>query len=98
MDLNKAIQSRKSVRKFTSRKPDWRDIIECVDAARHAPLAGGIPTLKFILVSNKEKIYIVSVVILGILFAMFIYHIVEEKIRPSGKIKKVGIRSIIKKR
>ena len=49
-------------------------------------------------VSNKEKIYIVSVVILGILFAMFIYHIVEEKIRPSGKIKRVGIRSIIKKR
>ena len=60
MDLNKAIQSRKSVRKFTSEKPDWRDIIECIDSARYAPLAGEIPTLKFILISDKEKIKMIS--------------------------------------
>ena len=56
MDLNKAIQSRTSVRKFSSKKPDWRDIIECIDAARYAPMAGGNYTLKFILVDEPEKI------------------------------------------
>jgi nitroreductase len=56
MDLNKAIQSRTSVRKFSSKKPDWRDIIECIDAARYAPMAGGNYTPKFILVDEPEKI------------------------------------------
>ncbi|MDP3987239.1 MAG: nitroreductase family protein [Nanoarchaeota archaeon] len=61
MDLDKAIQSRKSVRKFSSKKPDWRDIIECIDAARYAPIAGGSFALKFILVDDKEKIKKISV-------------------------------------
>ena len=56
MKLNEAIHSRKSVRKFKSKKPDWRDIIECIDAARYAPMAGNNYTLKFILVDDKEKI------------------------------------------
>lgn len=56
MDLDKAIQNRKSVRKFSSRKPDWRDIIECVDASRYAPAAAGNFISKFIVVSDKEKI------------------------------------------
>lgn len=56
MDLDKAIKSRKSVRKFTSKKPDWRDIIECIDAARFSPTAGSNFILKFVLVDNKEKI------------------------------------------
>ena len=56
MELNKAIQSRKSVRKFLSKKPDWRDIIDCIDSCRYAPMAGNNYTLKFILVSDKERI------------------------------------------
>ena len=56
MDLDKAIQSRSSAKKFSSKKPDWRDIIECIDAARYAPMAGGNYTLKFILVDDKEFI------------------------------------------
>ena len=60
MELNKAIQSRTSVRKFNSKKPDWRHIIECIDAARYAPIAGGIHALKFILVDNSEAIKKIS--------------------------------------
>ncbi len=60
MDLDKAIQSRKSVRKFKSKKPDWRDIIECIDAARYAPMAGNNYTIKFILIDDKEKIQKIS--------------------------------------
>ncbi len=56
MDLDKAIQSRKSVRKFTSRVPDWKKIVECIDAARYAPCAGNNFTTKFILVDDKEII------------------------------------------
>jgi nitroreductase len=56
MDLDKAIKQRKSVRKFSTKTPNWREIIECIDGARYAPMAGGLYTLKFILVDEKEKI------------------------------------------
>lgn len=57
MDLDKAIHNRHCTRKFNpKKKPDWRDIIECIDSARFAPMAGGNYTLKFIVVSDEEKI------------------------------------------
>jgi len=56
MDLDKAIQNRKSVRHYSDKKPNWRDIIECIDAARYAPTAGNIFPIRFIVVSDKEKI------------------------------------------
>ena len=56
MELDKAIKNRRSVRKFKSKKPDWRDIIECIDAMRYAPMAGDNFTLKFILVDDEKKI------------------------------------------
>jgi nitroreductase len=60
MDLSKAIRSRKSVKKFSTKKPDWRDIIECVDAARYAPMAGNNYSLKFIIIDDKETIEKIS--------------------------------------
>ncbi len=56
MELDKAIKSRHSVRNFGSKKPDWRDIVEAIDSARYAPMAGGNYTVKFILVDNPEVI------------------------------------------
>lgn len=56
MEIDKAIKERKSVRKFLSKKPDWRNIITAIDYARYAPMAGNIFSLKFILVDDKEKI------------------------------------------
>ncbi len=56
MELDKAITSRKSVKKFSKKKPDWRKIIEAIDMTRYAPMAGNFFSLKFILVSDKEKI------------------------------------------
>lgn len=56
MDLDKAIQSRKSIRKFQKKKPDWREILECIDACRYAPMAGGYFTPRFILINDKEII------------------------------------------
>ncbi len=56
MNLDKAINERASCRKFKTKKPNWKKIISAIEAATKAPLAGNIPTVKFILVSNKEKI------------------------------------------
>ena len=60
MELSKAIKQRKSVRHFSDKKPNWRDIIECIDAARFAPMAGNLFSLRFILVDDKEKIKKIS--------------------------------------
>ncbi len=56
MELNKVIQERHSTRKFSSKKPDWRTILECIDAVRFAPMAGNDCTVKFIFIDDKEKI------------------------------------------
>ena len=56
MELTKAIQSRHSTRKFKDKKPNWREIIECIDAMRYSPTAGNNSTLKIILVDDKNKI------------------------------------------
>lgn len=57
MDVEKAIKERHSVRSFkTKNKVSWKDVVKAVDAANYVPLAGNIQTLKFVLVSDREKI------------------------------------------
>ncbi|MGD9275590.1 MAG: nitroreductase family protein [Candidatus Pacearchaeota archaeon] len=56
MDLTKAIYKRRSVKKYSKKKPDWRDIVEAIDASRHAPMAGNNFSLKFIIIDDEEKI------------------------------------------
>lgn len=56
MQLKKAIEEFHNVKKFSQKKPDWRDIIECIDSARFAPMAGDNFTLKFILIDEKNSI------------------------------------------
>lgn len=56
MNLDKAITSRYSCKKFKNKKPDWRDIIECIDFCRYAPMAGNIFSLRFVIVDDKKKI------------------------------------------
>lgn len=56
MELDKAIQERKSVRHFSNKKPNWRTIIECIDAVRFAPMAGNTFSLRFIVVDDEKKI------------------------------------------
>ena len=56
MELDKAIKARKSVRHFSDKKPNWRDIIECIDVVSYAPRAGNLNPLRFLIVDDKEKI------------------------------------------
>ena len=60
MDFNKLIKQRQSIKKFNSKKPDWRDIIEAIDSARFIPTAGHNYNLKFILVNDNESINQIS--------------------------------------
>lgn len=61
MDFDKIIRKRRSVRSFSKKTPNWRKIITAIDSARFIPRAGGNYTLKFILVSDKEKIKNLSI-------------------------------------
>jgi len=56
MKFDDIIDKRRSVRKFYSKKPNWRDIIEAIDAGRRGPLAGNVPGVKFILIDDVQKI------------------------------------------
>lgn len=56
MEFDKVIKERHSVRRFSTKKVDWENIIEAIDSANSAPLAGNIPVFKFILVDDKTKI------------------------------------------
>jgi nitroreductase len=56
MQLLDAIKKRRSVRRYSSKDPDWRKILKAIDAARYAPSAGNKISWKFILVSDKKKI------------------------------------------
>ena len=56
MQLDKAIKTRESIRKFKSKKPNWRTIIECIDASRYAPRAGNLFPLRFVIVDEPEII------------------------------------------
>jgi nitroreductase len=60
MELGKAIETRKSVRNFSTKKPDWRKILQVMDYARFSPMAGNCYTLKYILVSDKKKIELIE--------------------------------------
>jgi nitroreductase len=58
--LNKIIQSRRSIKKYKSKKPDWRIIIECIDSMRYAPMAGNNFSIKTIMIDNPETIEKIS--------------------------------------
>lgn len=60
MDLRKAIKSRQNIKRYSSKKPDWRKILQAIDMARFAPNAGNYFITKFILVDDPSKIEKIS--------------------------------------
>jgi nitroreductase len=56
MQLGEAIKKRKSVKKFSDSKPDWRKVIKSIDTARFSPSAGNYFSMKFILIQDEKKI------------------------------------------
>ncbi len=60
MEFDDVVNARKSVRKFKSQKPNWKDIISAFESALKIPLAGNIPCIKFILVDDSKLIRQIS--------------------------------------
>ena len=56
MELDKALESRHSVRSFKNKNVSWKDLLEAVDAASYAPFADARNHIKCIIIENKEKI------------------------------------------
>lgn len=54
MDVLKAIEKRRSIRKFKKKEVKWSHVLEAIDAALQAPLAGNINATRFIIVTDKE--------------------------------------------
>lgn len=56
MEFNRVVEKRQSIRNFNSAKVGWKEVIKAIDSALQAPSAGNLQTLRFILVSDKDKI------------------------------------------
>ncbi len=56
METRVAIQTRRSVRSFKKKKPDWRNIIEAIHSAQYAPMAGGNFSLRILIIDDSTKI------------------------------------------
>ena len=56
MDFDAVIRNRKSTRKFKSKKPGWKEVLEAVDSAIQGPFAANQNNLKFLIVEDKKRI------------------------------------------
>ncbi len=56
MEVLDAIEERASVRRFSKKKPDWRQIMEAIHSAQYAPMAGGIFSLYTMLIDDPKLI------------------------------------------
>ena len=56
MEFDRVVEKRQSIRNFSSKKVDWREVIKAIDSALQAPSAGNMQTLRFIIVSDRDKI------------------------------------------
>lgn len=54
MDVLKTIETRRSIRKFKKKEVKWGLVLEAIDAALNAPLAGNSNALKFVIVTDQD--------------------------------------------
>lgn len=54
MKLLEAIEKRRSIRKFKDKMVKWSLVLEAIDAASKAPLAGNVNSLRFIIVTDQD--------------------------------------------
>ena len=56
MELKEVILKRKSVREFSNKKVNYKDLLECLHSMNFTSLAGGIASIKFLIIDDREKI------------------------------------------
>lgn len=58
MNVYETILKRRSIRKFSQKKIDRRDLLDCINAARLAPTAANLQPLEYILVTkNLDNVF-----------------------------------------
>jgi len=60
MEFNTIISKRKSVRAFTKTKPNWRSVLDAIEAVNQGSFAGNHNNLKFIIIEEEQTIEIVA--------------------------------------
>ncbi len=60
MKVQDAIESRQSIREFSNKIVKFGEVLEAIDAANHAPFAGNINNLKFIIVGENDNKKIIA--------------------------------------
>lgn len=60
MEFNALVKKRKSVRAFTSKKANWKSVLDAVEIANQGPFAGNINNLKFLIIEEPETIKKIS--------------------------------------
>jgi len=61
MDFERVVRERKSVRKYSTKKPELKKILQAIELASLAPAAGNQNILKYILVDDKKIIEELSI-------------------------------------
>jgi len=56
MQFQDVIEKRQSRRRYADKKVDWKYIAQVLEAGRLAPAAGNFPTVRFIVLSDKDKL------------------------------------------
>lgn len=56
MEFDSVVRKRKSVRRFKSKKVDWRKVLDAIDSANQGPFAGNHNHLKYLIVENTDAI------------------------------------------
>lgn len=55
MKTQESIESRTSIREFSNKSVKFGLVLEAIDAANHAPFAGNINNLKFLIIETQEN-------------------------------------------
>ncbi|VVB78600.1 Coenzyme F420:L-glutamate ligase [uncultured archaeon] len=56
MNFEEVVKKRASVRKYSDKLPDIKNLIKCIEIANLAPSPGNIALIKYIIIEDQEKI------------------------------------------
>jgi len=60
MEFDSVVYKRRSVRSFSGKKVDFRNVLDAIDAVIQGPFAGNINNLHFLIVEEKETIGMIA--------------------------------------
>ena len=72
MNLQEAIKSRKSTKRFTGKKVNLKKVIRCLDNLRFSPCAGNMFNMKFVIVQDEKKIDKIAYIRFASVFRRFV--------------------------